>query len=189
MSDLTPHQIEALLPALRERYDVARLVRPGGIGVELGVATGVFSQRVLERSQLKFLYSIDMYAGDRGHDVNQYKQAISRLDPYRDRNAVWRMRFDEAVDMFPDGHLDFIYVDGYAHTGEEEGDTFRGWWPKLRPGGIFAGDDYHPDWPLVIEQVDRFMAAHGLKPFIIDAAPDGQPHSLYPTWFVQKPMV
>ncbi len=101
----------------------------------------------------------------RGHDVHQYKKAVGRLNPFKTRNSILRMRFDEALDLFPNGSCDFIYVDGYAHTGEEEGRTFRDWFPKLKSGGIFAGDDYSPEWPLVVREVDKFVAENNLKMF------------------------
>ncbi len=60
----------------------------------------------------------------------QYREAIIRLAPYRTRNSILRMRFDEALPLFDESSLDFIYVDGYAHDGEPDGQTFREWFPK-----------------------------------------------------------
>ena len=127
-----------------------------------------------------------MWAGDRGHGVDQYREAIVRLSPYRDRNATMRMRFDEALPLFVDESLDFIYVDGYAHDGELNGATFRDWFPKLKRGGIIAGDDYHADWPLVVGAVDAFVAEYGLELHVIDCSEDSW-NSKYPTWFAMKP--
>jgi hypothetical protein len=31
------------------------------------------------------------------------------------------MSFDDALDIFDDEFFDFIYIDGFAHTGEEGG--------------------------------------------------------------------
>ncbi|WP_084581726.1 class I SAM-dependent methyltransferase [Sphingomonas azotifigens] len=177
--------LRLLAKEFTRRDDVAMIIRSGGIGVELGVAAGDFSKRILERSELAYLFSIDMWAGDRGHDVEQYKQALRLLNPYRDRNSCLRMRFDEALDLFGDDTLDFIYVDGYAHTGEENGLTFAQWFPKLRMGGIMAGDDYHSDWPLVMRAVDSFVAANGLELHVIQCAEDSW-NSRYPTWFAMK---
>jgi hypothetical protein len=182
-----PVQLEQLIMTFKRRDDVATLLKPGGMGVELGVAEGGFSERILKRSKLAHLYSIDMWAGDRGHDVHQYKKAVGRLDPFKMRNSILRMRFDEALDLFPNGSCDFIYVDGYAHTGEEEGRTFRDWFPKLKSGGIFAGDDYSPEWPLVVKEVDKFVAENNLKMFVIDCQEKDDWASQYPTWFAFKP--
>lgn len=168
------------------RWDVVNLLKPGAIGVELGVAEGKFSESLLQTKQFEHLYSIDMWAGDRNHTTEQYKVALRRLLPFREKNTVLRMTFDEAVDLFPDDFFDFIYVDGYAHTGEEEGNTFRTWWPKLKRGGVMAGDDYSPTWPLVIEAVDRFIADYQLEMAVLNFVSD-DPWSRYPTWVTVKP--
>ncbi len=169
------------------RADICKLLKPGGIGVELGVAAGWFSHQILEHSKLDFLYSIDMWAGDRGHDVEQYKTAVKLLMPYRERNTCLRLRFDEAIDLFPNGYFDFIYIDGYAHTGEEEGQTLRDWWPKLAPGGIFAGDDYGHRWPLVMKEVDDFIHATNLKCMVLTPKVIESWSSKNPTWITKKP--
>jgi hypothetical protein len=178
--------LKLLAGTFTRRDDVATLFREGGTGVELGVAGGDFSERILQRSKVGYLYSIDMWAGDRGHDMHQYREAIARLSPYRERNTMLRMRFDEALPLFPDSSLDFIYVDGYAHDGELNGQTFRDWFPKLKPGGIIAGDDYHADWPLVVAAVDRFAAEQGLELHVIQCSEESW-NSKYPTWFAMKP--
>lgn len=178
--------LRQLAATFTKREDVSRLAREGGVGIELGVAAGDFSERVLNTSKLGYLYSVDMWAGDRGHGVDQYKAAIARLHPYRDRNAILRMRFDEALELFGDHSLDFIYVDGYAHNGEEEGRTFHEWYPKLRSGGIIAGDDYHADWPMVVDAVHAFVAHHGLELHVIQCGEEAW-NSRYPTWFALKP--
>lgn len=172
---------------LKERYDVSRLVRPGGIGIELGVAEGVFSEQVLLRSRLSFLYSVDMYAGDRGHDDEQYRQALTRLMGHRSRNAILRMRFDEAIKLFPDNYFDFIYIDGYAHTGQESGSTLREWFSKLKDGGVYAGDDYSEVWPENLNSVNQFANDYNLSLSVI--YPSGEVKSPWceqPTWWTIK---
>jgi hypothetical protein len=99
---------------------------------------------------------------------------------------IMRMRFDEALPLFSDESLDFIYVDGYAHDGELNGRTFRDWFPKLRKGGIIAGDDYSPEWPLVVASVDAFASANSLEVHVIDCHEKSW-NSMYPTWFAYKP--
>jgi len=177
--------LRSLAQGFTRRDDVATLIPAGGVGVELGVAAGDFSNRILERSEIGYLFSIDMWAGDRGHDVAQYKEAIRLLHPHRARNTCLRMRFEDALDLFNDESLDFIYVDGYAHTGEDNGRTFSDWYPKLRTGGIIAGDDYHSDWPLVMKAVDDFAAANKLVLHVIQCSEESW-NSRYPTWFAMK---
>lgn len=182
----TQTALHDVVKSFNRREHVVRLFKNDAVGVELGVAAGDFSERILKHDHVAYLFSIDMWAGDRGHGVDQYREAIVRLDPYRQRNMIMRMRFDEALPLFSDESLDFIYVDGYAHDGELNGRTFRDWFPKLRKGGIIAGDDYSPEWPLVVAAVDAFAAANNLEVHVIDCHENSW-NSMYPTWFAHKP--
>jgi hypothetical protein len=183
---LDDDEISKLAAECTLRQDVVRFARKGGIGVELGVAEGEFSERVLKTGRLKYLYSVDMYAGDRGHNVAQYARVLKRLEPFRSQNSVIKMKFDEALSVFDDESLDFIYVDGYAHTGEDDGHHFYTWWEKLKTGGIMAGDDYSPSWPKVIKAVKNFSIKKDLKIHIIDCRETGSPWSKSPSWFTVK---
>lgn len=149
------------------RDEIATLIKPNGIGVELGVAEGKFSEKLLSKSKLSLLYSIDRYAGDRGHDDAQYYQASERLSKFGNRSKILRMSFDEAAKLFSDEYFDFIYIDGYAHTAQEEGKTLSDWYPKLKKGGIFSGDDYSKKWTKNKEQIDKFILEKGLNFHVI----------------------
>jgi hypothetical protein len=182
--------MQARFAGLTRRQELLELVRPGGIGIELGVAKGRFSALICRRGRLAHLYSVDMYAGRQAHNIEEYREAIRTLDPWRDRNTLLRMRFDEALPLFPDGFFDFVYVDGFAHTGEEEGRTIRDWFQKVAPGGIFAGHDYDPNWPKVVAQVDAFVADHpGLPLFTVGGeAPDPEDrYNRFRSWFTVRP--
>lgn len=171
---------------LNERWHVAKLVKPGSVGIELGVAAGAFSFALLDHAGFEYLYGVDMYA-DRSHTLDQYREAFKLLDAHRQRYSLLKMRFDEALPLFADDYFDFIYIDGYAHTGEEGGQTLRDWWPKLKSGGVFAGDDYTPAWPLVRSVVDKFAAEHALDIFVITPQTAAN-YSFSPTWFAIKPL-
>lgn len=171
---------------LTSRQDVLKLSRLNGIGIELGVAEGVMSERLLQQGRLSYLYSVDMYA-DRSHNVGQYKRALTRLEPFKERNSILVMKFSEALSLFPDNHFDFIYIDGYAHGGQENGQTLRDWYPKCKPGGIFSGDDYDTIWPLVIKEVDAFVKERKLELAVINCH-EKDPWSRSPTWYVKKPV-
>jgi len=162
----------------------SNILPPNAIGVELGVASAEFSKRLLTKNESLFLYGIDMWAGDRGHDTAQYKHALKELLPFYRRSSLIRAKFDEMVSLFEDEYFDFVYVDGYAHNGEEGGKTYRDWFPKVKPFGIIAGDDYHSDWPLVVKAVDEFLNERSLPLFTI--ANSWNPGSEWMQWFTIK---
>lgn len=125
--------------------------------MELGVRRGDFSEELLSLRYFGHLTSIDAWQdAGRRHYVEEYGITIEKLRPYRTNNTVIRMFFEEAVKYFADECFDFIYVDGYAHTGSNHGRDYAKWWPKLKKGGLFAGHDYGGNYKLVKKYVDRF---------------------------------
>ena len=150
-----------------------------GIGIELGVAAGAFSARILAGAVEK-LYAIDRWTDH--HGLDEYLLASDRLRAFGARTTVLRMTFAEACPLFGPASMDFIYVDGYAHTGQEGGQTLRDWWPKLKPGGVLAGHDYSPQYPRTIDAVDAFVAEHGLTLNLTT-------HDDLPSWWVVKPIL
>ena len=107
-----------------------------------------FSTKVFARHFEK-VYSVDPYAAgyDDGHDKNS--DSI-RLTLARD---LFTLRFiDEpkvvqyrepsvaASRRFADRSLDFVYLDG-SHTYEAVKEDIAMWQPKVKPGGMLAGDD------------------------------------------------
>lgn len=174
---------ESLLEACESRSQLPEaLMRLGldGKWVELGVAEGVYSGHLLHRGRPKTLYSVDRWGGDRGHDEAQYIRALRRLEPYKSSSQVIRSSFDDAARLFESESLDFAYIDGYAHTGQEAGATLEQWWPKIRPGAIMAGHDYHADWRPTMQAVDEFASRHSLKLHLTK-------ESRWPSWIVRKP--
>ena len=151
-----------------------------GEGVELGVAVGAFSEIIFREGKIRRLWSIDRWADH--HNLAEYFAASKMLSRIgHGRVVTLRTTFDEALDLFPDQSLDFVYIDGYAREGQVGGKTLADWWPKLKDGGILAGHDYHPKWPRTIDAVDAFAEKHGLCVRTTDAGGDA-----YPSWFFEK---
>ena len=180
-----PNASEVFGGTFERRSDIGRLIPKGSVGVELGVARGEFSNALLEASELSYLYSIDMWAGDRKHDVSQYREAVQRLDKHRTRNSVIRMRF-RALPLFPDSYFDLIYIDGYAETGQKMRNA-RSLVAQAKIGRTVAGDHYSPKYPRVMEAVDEFLAARKLSVCLIEPQEKENVYSQQPTWLCVKP--
>ena len=167
-----------------QRHDVVKLLKPasGLSGVELGVAQGIFSKRMVESRKFDHFFGVDMYADQ--HDINQYKSALKNIGLFESYKLL-RMTFDEALDLFSDSSLDFVYVDGYAHTGEEGGDTIYKWFKKVKIGGVLAGDDYHENWPLVMNAVNAFVEDLDTELYITELTEELD-YCNYPSWAIIK---
>ena len=166
------------------RQDVIQLLPKNDrlTGIELGVAGGIFSKRMVETGIFEHFFGVDMYADH--HNTEEYKKALQSIglfSPYK----LLRMTFDEALELFPDQSLDFVYIDGYAHTGEEGGATIYKWYDKVKVGGVLAGDDYHADWPLVKKAVNNFVEAADLDLYTTQYT-ENKTFCEYPSWAVVK---
>lgn len=181
---LLNNRVRRPIPCEMGRMTLAKLVPSNGTGIELGVATGYFSDALLHCSSLKRLFSIDAWADH--HDSAEYLLAIRRLARHGNRSVVLRMFFEDAIHLFEDESVDFIYLDAYAHTGQENGKLITDWWNKLRPGGLFAGHDYDPRWPQTVKAVDDFCTRRGLEPNVIPGARTGFQQDSYASWYVFK---
>jgi len=166
-----------------QRHDCLQVIRSNNcIGIELGVAGGHYSQRMIQSKKFKKFYGVDLYEDH--HNVNEYISAL-KLVGLENNYTLLRMSFDNAIKLFDDNYFDFIYFDGYAHTGEEGGTTYSDWYRKLKIGGVFAGDDYHDDWPLVKWAVNDMVCQVGCK-LNVTGSLEKTNLNRYPTWFFIK---
>lgn len=148
--------------------------------IELGVAKGQFSFELLRNYPNLTAILIDKWNDH--HDLKEYTFVTREAQKYGNRVQVWRGEFREFSRIIPDGCADLIYVDGYAHTGQEDGQTIKEWYQKVQRGGIFSGHDYHSRWQPTISAVDRFLKQNGLTDEARITSQDE-----YPSWYVRKP--
>lgn len=63
-----------------------------------------------------------------------------RLEPVKDYYVLRQMTSDDAAKLYEDGSIDFLMVDG-DHSYEGVVRDLKNYLPKMRPGGLIAGDD------------------------------------------------
>lgn len=154
-------------------------------GAEVGVSTGGHSFALLEQTKIEKLYSIDPYCS------NEYMQFSSdyyfdilflrvkyRLGIFGSRSEMIRKFSLDAVHLFQDEELDFVFLDADHRYVAVKADLEQ-WYKKIRPGGIIGGDDYATIWPGVPQAVNEFFNALNLE---VHTDKD-QPR----IWWVQKP--
>lgn len=104
-----------------------------GNGVEVGVRDGHFSDFLLRNTHDKFyLLGLDYYV------THELKDFVNKKHPrylFGHGNSV------DISKQLADDHIDMIHIDA-GHTYKDVMDDLNAWWPKLRKGGFFTGDDY-----------------------------------------------
>jgi hypothetical protein len=128
----------------------------GGVGVELGVFTGLFSEQIIRLAQPKRLYLVDMWwtkYGDLYPDWGPYTDygmlptrvahdaAVARTAKLGTEVIVEVKSSTDWLANLPDQHLDWAYLDTshqYADTWQE----LRALAPKIRETGFILGDDW-----------------------------------------------
>ena len=169
------------------REEIALLAPEGCIGAECGVDTGQFSKRILDLGHLGILHSVDKW-DDHAHSRFEYLAVAKLLSGY-ERSKVWHMTAQEFARTITNESLGFVYMDCYAHTGQDDGSVLEAMWPKLQPGGIFSGDDYNKKaFPKTWAAVNRFVEEQGyvvnVRDEFIESA--GTFLDSNPTWWIRK---
>lgn len=169
-------------------------------GVEVGVERGAYSEVLLRENQLLRLTCVDAwqaYSGYRDH-VSQSKldrffiEAQERLRPYQSRVAFVRKFSVDAANDFPDGSLDFVYLDG-NHRFESVVEDIATWSRKVRVGGIVAGHDYIkaklPSLMHVPQALHAWADAYDIAPWFVlgrQAKVEGELRDDGRSWFYVK---
>lgn len=144
-------------------------------GVEVGTDHGQYAQQLCEGIPDLGLFCVDPWvAYTEGHDVKTqedvnkiYEEAVERLRPYF--CTLLRSTSMDAVSLFEDNSLDFVFVDG-NHSYDYVLEDITEWYKKVKPGGIIAGHDYKVD-PVndygVIEAVEKFTTDNNISPWFV----------------------
>ncbi len=127
--------------------DLIGSLRPATL-VELGTHYGEsyfgMCQSILESGIRCTCYAVDTWKGDE-HAGLYGEEVFEDVKAYNDRNYssfsnLLRMTFDEAIGRFENDSIDLLHIDG-LHTYAAVAHDFRGWFPKLRPGGVLLLHD------------------------------------------------
>lgn len=120
---------------------------------------GRFSRQILRVANPRTLYLIDpwMSVGDGPQTASHYgsqhadqEKMDQRYETLRKSLApkiedgqivIVRKRSLDAVDMFEDGSIDFVYIDGDHEYAAVKADI-DAYLPKVKKGGLLIGDDY-----------------------------------------------
>ena len=135
------------------------------IGAWRGKSTCCLASYVKQSGKDIKVISVDTWEGSdeavhrdiiKSMDSTLYDDFISNLKMCGVDGLVEPMRMTsvEASKAFKDDSVDFVMIDG-AHDYDSVKSDIDSWLPKVRKGGLIAGDDYSKSWPGVIKAVDE----------------------------------
>jgi len=152
------------------RRHLAKMFR--GVGAEIGVRSGAFSETICKFGQPTELYSIDPYATPYRDKRSRllgiekqesfYQEAVQRLGAYK-CCKILRKESMVAVADFDYESLDFVYIDG-SHAFDYVMCDIIEWAKRVKPGGIVSGHDYYKFRDAeVVTAVDSYCKIHKYK--------------------------
>ena len=133
-------------------YDLLAFVKPKQI-VELGSQYGcslfTFCQSVLENQLETRIDAIDFWQGNIGAEISgeEVLEIVRRtVDVYFAEIDIHLhpMKFDQAIELFDDGTIDILHIDG-SHKYEDVDHDFNMWMKKLSKDGIILFHDIYSD--------------------------------------------
>lgn len=173
---------------INNRIDLANKTAKG-IVAEIGVASGVYSEIILQ-SKIQKLYLIDCwqtqdgeYKKDPCNVSTEYQnmrfEKIKKKFGNNEKINILKMYSNQAAKLFADEYFDWIYIDA-NHTKKAVKEDLNLWWPKVKFGGYLCGHDYVSGykWIEVIPAVDEFCNHHHIK---LETT-----NERIPSWFLKK---
>lgn len=136
---------------------------------EVGVHKGHLSKELLNYDMPTQLVLVDPYEPDSYNKTMRVKKNHKMLDemyfktlmelcdePAGDRVRFLRLPSLRAAEFFPDGYFDLVFIDA-EHTPEAIEKDIAAWRPKVRKGGVLAGDDYWQKYPEFVKKIDELI--------------------------------
>src|SRR5690348_3668215 len=185
----------------RERRRLLKRMPANSICCEIGVDTGDFSQAILNITQPAKLHLVDpwayqsdagypfphyfggvfkgsLYGGEKGGAQGRMDQRFHAVQTrfaeqlHLGRVVIHRNYSHEAATDFSSEYFDWVYIDG-NHLYEYVLNDLKTYYPKVKPDGFLAGDDYRvPGWweGGVEKAVDEFVASGAVELLKIDGS-------------------
>lgn len=142
-----------------------------GTWVELGSWTGKSAAycvvELIKANKIGEFVCVDSWLGGPEHYDNAILKNLKQIFfdntlPIAQYLTVREGMSWEAAEDFQDHSVDFCYVDA-GHSYECVTNDLHAWWPKIKPGSLFAGDDYTKGYPGVQQAVWDFFSPRDIK--------------------------
>jgi hypothetical protein len=152
--------------------------------VEVGVLSGIFSEKIFEIINPSELYLIDLFSGScisgdhNSENIKEYDLDLHYYelkDKYHNNDNVHLIKdFSyNALKKFDNNYLDFIYIDT-DHTFDGTFLELELSFHKIKNGGFICGHDYSDNFLMCKNAVNLFCKTYGQKIEVLTVL-DGSP--------------
>jgi hypothetical protein len=153
--------------------DMVKRFPSGSRFVEVGCFQGrstCYMAQLIKRSRKSICFEVvDTFEGSDGLErmiagQDLYGMFIQNMKQagVLDLLQVRRLSSEEAAKTHDDESIDFVYLDA-SHDFDSVTRDIDAWLPRIKRGGILAGDDYHPSWQGVIDAVKSRFAEEDIE--------------------------
>ena len=134
------------------------------IGCWLGKSSAIMCVEIINsKKNIKFdcidIWDVGIWLDKTAEGMSSddlYNKFMKNMEPVKDTFTVIREDSTKAADLYADNSLDFVFLDA-DHSYESVKRDITAWLPKVKSGGILAGDDYHSDFPGVVAAVNETL--------------------------------
>jgi len=170
---------------IKNRKELAKFFGKLGFksGAEIGVYAGDFAETLCQHIPGLKYYGIDPWAVSgnmKNHLLSgKFDFAKKRLRPFQ--ATLIKKTSSEALKLFADGSLDFVYIDANPKFDYVVSDIIS-WAKKVKKGGIISGNNYvATNQSNVTPAVNGYVNSHSLE---LHTTSD--PKEPISWWFVKK---
>lgn len=167
------------------------------VGAWKGRSTSFMAVEIIRSGKPILFFTVDHWLGSPGEAAHESDKDVrhgrlfevfkANIAPVAHCVTILRDYSVSAAAQFADGDLDFVYIDA-GHTYEDVKSDLAAWWPKVRPGGVMAGDD----WCFFDEAKNEFGVRRAVQEFFAEQGrkirvEPGMPNPGWQQWLVENP--
>ena len=154
------------------------------IGVEVGVAGGIFSRVICETNPQMKVYGVDPWESYSDYEVGGTPEEFAKYEHRARKRLASYTNYEilkeysvTALQKFEDNSVDFVYIDA-NHREPFISEDVNGWYKKVKIGGILSGHDYvrlKKGYCDVRSAVHTFVTKNNINPWFVLGAEEKTP--------------